>query len=102
MRDDGELEVVAAANGDEMHYDPARSDAVVYGNRTLEAVTEDRLIIAVTWRVWDIDEAELLFRVRMAGEDTLLDARGDLVLVRQTDQFDVPRAVVRPLVPVMH
>ena len=212
VRDDGELEVVAAANGDEMHYDPARSDAVVYGNRTFEAVTEDRLIIAdtkrgaiavldwrgrevveipmpaglplnadqmqagraarmaelerivegmksraaasgqelevsldhfyespelrdwpanevappidnvltdynarlwvrdyrlphqdsVTWRVWDIDEAELLFRVRMAGEDTLLDARGDLVLVRQTDQFDVPRAVVRPLVPVMH
>lgn len=212
VRDDGALEVVAAASGDEMYHSPSRSDAVVYGNRTFEAATADHLIVAdtrrggiavldwsggevvdvpmpaglplnadqvqagreariaelerivegmksraaasgqeldvsldqfhespelrdwpanevappidevltdsdarlwvrdyrlpgqdsVTWRVWDIGEAELLFRVRMAGEDKLLDARGDLVLLRRTDQFDVPRAVISPLAPVIH
>ena len=49
---------------------------------------------SVTWRVWDIDRQELLFAARMDGEDTLLDARGDLVLLRRLDEFDVPRAVV--------
>lgn len=212
VRDDGALEVVAAASGGEMYYSPSRSDAVVYGNRTFEAATADHIIVAdtrrggiavldwsggavvdipmpaglplnadqvqagreariaelerivegmksraaasgqgldasldhfyespelrdwpanemappvdevltdydarlwvrdyrlpdqdsVTWRVWDIGEAELLFRVRMAGEDKLLDARGDLVLVRRTDRFDVPRAVISPLAPVIH
>ena len=52
---------------------------------------------SVTWRVWNIDRQELLFTARMDGEDTLLDARGDLVLLRRLDEFDVPRAVVTGL-----
>ena len=49
---------------------------------------------SVTWRVWDIDRVRLLFSARMDGEDTLLDARGDFVLLRRLDALDVPRAVV--------
>lgn len=49
---------------------------------------------SVTWRVWDIDSARLLFTARIDGGDTLLDAQGDLVLLRRLDVFDVPRAVV--------
>ena len=52
---------------------------------------------SVTWRVWDIEQARLLFTARMDAEDTLLDARGDLVLLRRLDEFDVPRAVVSRL-----
>ena len=52
---------------------------------------------SVTWRVWDIDRQELLFTARMGGEDRLLDARGDLVLLRRLDEFDVPRAVITGL-----
>ena len=55
---------------------------------------------SVTWRVWDTDQAQLLFTARMDGDDTLLDARGDLVLLRRLDAFDVPRAVVIQLAPV--
>ena len=52
---------------------------------------------SVTWRVWDIDQQELLFIARMDGDDILLDARDDFVLLRQLDEFDVPRAVVTRL-----
>ncbi len=52
---------------------------------------------SVTWRVWDIDRQELLFTARIGGEEELLDARGDLVLLRRLDEFDVPRAVAVPL-----
>lgn len=52
---------------------------------------------SVTWRVWDIDQQELLFTARMDGDDILLDARDDFVLLRQLDEFDVPRAVVTRL-----
>ena len=52
---------------------------------------------SVTWRVWDIEEEQLLFIVRMDGEDTMLDARGDTVLLRRLDDFDVPRVVVSRL-----
>ena len=52
---------------------------------------------SVTWRVWDIERARLLFTARLGGEDTLLDARGDVVLLRRLDAFDVPRAVVSRL-----
>ena len=52
---------------------------------------------SVTWRVWDIEQARLLFTARMDAEDTLLDTRGDLVLLRRLDEFDVPRAVVSRL-----
>ncbi len=194
VRDDGELHVFAQAGGNEHYYGSKRSGAVVFNHRTLQAVTEDGLIIAethhgaiavldwngrevaqipmragvpvtdartvgrqvlvarwreyaerwqraarsgsvpfepgdfeespesdpdlddwpinevapgidalltdfderlwvrdyqlpdqdsVTWRVWDIDRQELLFTVRMDGEDTLLDARDDLVLLRR-------------------
>ena len=206
VQDDGELQIVAEAKGDEKHYGPKRSGSVVFGHRTFEAATEDRLVIAdtdrgaiavvdwsgtevaeipipagvrlsaaqvragrqllvsrfmelakrsaevsgrpppanwddlspswsmdwpinevappidtvltdfdarlwvrdyrlpgedsVTWRVWDTDQAQLLFTARMDGDDTLLDARGDLVLLRRLDAFDVPRAVVIQLAPV--
>ncbi|MDE2980695.1 MAG: hypothetical protein OXU74_05800 [Gemmatimonadota bacterium] len=209
VRDDGELELFAEAEGNEHYYGSKRSGAVVFNHRTLQAATEDGLIIAEThrgsiavldwngrevaqipmpagvpvpdaraagrqvlvaqwqqfaeqfdkaaasgsipfeprgfdeseesdlddwpinevapaidalltdfderlwvrdyqlpnqdsviWRVWDIDRQELLFTVRMDGEDTLLDARDDLVLLRRLDQFDVPRAVaIRLLAP---
>ena len=52
---------------------------------------------SVTWRVWDIDQQELLFTAKMNGDDILLDARDDFVLLRQLDEFDVPRAVVTRL-----
>ena len=52
---------------------------------------------SVTWRVWDIDRTRLLFTARMDGDDTLLDARGDLVLLRRLDEFGAPRAVVSQL-----
>ena len=205
VRDDGELQVFAQAEGNEHYYGSKRSGAVVFNHRTLQAATEDGLIVAEThrgtiavldwngreveqipmpagvpvpearavgrqmlvaqwkrtaerfnrfaasgsipfepgdfeestesdpdlddwpinevapaidalltdfderlwvrdyqlpnqdsviWRVWDIDRQELLFTVRMDGEDTLLDARDDLVLLRRLDEFDVPRAVV--------
>ena len=206
MQDEGELQIVARAKGNEVYYGAKRSGSVVFGHRTFEAATEDRLIIAetdrgaiavldwsggevaqipmpagvrlsaaqemgrqvlvstwerfeellkraaasgevpytpedqvgashpdlkdwpinevapaidtlltdfdgrlwardyrlpdqdsVTWRVWDIDRAQLLFTARMDGEDVLLDARGDLVLLRRVDEFDVPRAVISQL-----
>ena len=206
VQDEGELEIVARAKGDEVYYGAKRSGSVVFGHRTFEVATEDRLIIAetdrgaiavldwsggevaqipmpagvrlsaaqemgrqvlvstwerfeellkraaasgevpytpgdqvgashpdfkdwpinevappvdtlltdfdgrlwardyrlpdqdsVTWRVWDIDRAQLLFTARMDGEDVLLDARGDLVLLRRVDEFDVPRAVISQL-----
>ena len=207
MQDEGELQIVARAKGNEVYYGAKRSGSVVFGHRTFEAATEDRLIVAepdrgaiavldwsggevaeipmpagvrlseshlragrqslvstwerfaeqlrrdaaageipagladrfpvsdqyvmdwpinevapaidtlltdfdarlwardyrlpgqdsVTWRVWDIDRAQLLFTARMDGEDVLLDARGDLVLLRRVDEFDVPRAVISQL-----
>lgn len=56
---------------------------------------------SVTWRVWDIDPPQLLFTVRMDGEDRLLDAAGDLLLLRRVDALDVPRAEVRLLTAVL-
>jgi len=55
---------------------------------------------SVTWRVWDIDPPQLLFTVRMDGEDRLLDAADDLLLLRRVDALDVPRAEVRRLTAV--
>ncbi|MCY3678177.1 MAG: hypothetical protein F4Z31_18525 [Gemmatimonadetes bacterium] len=52
---------------------------------------------SVTWRVWDIDRPQPLFTVRMDGDDRLLDATGDLLLLRRVDALDVPRAEVRRL-----
>lgn len=54
---------------------------------------------SVTWRVWDIDRERLLFTVSMDGEDRLLDARGDAVLLRRLDAFDAHQVVVTPLRP---
>jgi len=53
---------------------------------------------SVTWRVWDMEPPTALFRVRLDADERLLDARGDVVLLRRTDEFDVPRAVVTPVV----
>ncbi len=50
----------------------------------------------VLWRVWDIEQEQQLFTVSMDGEDTLLDARGDLVLLRRLDAFDAHHVVVTP------
>ena len=208
VRDDGQFQIFAQAKGDEVYYGSKRSGEVVFGHQTLEAATEDHLIIAetergaiavldwsgqeiaqipmppgvsmpdhqevgrqllvsrwdgvaermkraaesgqipfepsgfdeswsshpdlkdwpinevtpaidtlltdfesrlwvrdyrlpdqdsVTWRVWDIHQQEPLFTVRFDGEDGLLDAQGDLVLLRRVDELDVPRAVITVL-----
>ncbi|WP_419860847.1 DsbA family protein [Candidatus Palauibacter sp.] len=55
---------------------------------------------SVLWRVWDIEQEQQLFAVSLDGEDTLLDARGDLVLLRRLDAFDAHHVVVTPLVTV--
>jgi hypothetical protein len=38
-----------------------------------------------------------LFQVELAADEELLDARGDVVLLRRKDDFDVPQAVVSRL-----
>ena len=53
---------------------------------------------SVTWRVWDMERLTPLFQVRLAVDEGLLDARGDVVLLRREDELDVPRAVVSRLV----
>ena len=51
VRDDGELDDLhAQAEGNEHYYGSRRSGAVVFNHRTLQAVTEDGLIIAETHR----------------------------------------------------
>ena len=53
---------------------------------------------SVTWRAWDLEPATALFRVRLDADERLLDAKGDVVLLRRTDELDVPRAVVSRVV----
>ena len=53
---------------------------------------------SVTWRVWDLERFTPLFQVKLAVDEELLDARGDVVLLRREDELDVPRAVVSRLV----
>lgn len=55
---------------------------------------------SVTWRVWDVDPPHPLFTVKMDGGARLLDAHGDLLLLRRVNALDVPRAEVRRLVDV--
>lgn len=43
---------------------------------------------SVTWRVWGLEPATALFRVRLDADERLLDATGDVVLLRRTDEFD--------------
>jgi hypothetical protein len=52
---------------------------------------------SVTWRVWDMKRFKPLFQVRLAADEELLDARGDVILLRREDELDVPRAVVSRL-----
>lgn len=54
---------------------------------------------SVTWRVWDMERFTPLFQVRLAADEELLDARGDVVLLRREDELDVPRAVISRLEP---
>ena len=54
---------------------------------------------SVTWRVWDMERFAPLFQVRLAADEELLDARGDVVLLRREDELDVPRAVASRLAP---
>lgn len=49
---------------------------------------------SVTWRVWDMERATALFRVRLDADERLLDASGDVVLLRRIDELDVPGVVV--------
>ena len=48
------------------------------------------------WGVWD--QTDELFRVEMPTGMEFMDARGDLILLRVEDAFDVPRAVVGRIV----
>ena len=52
---------------------------------------------SVTWRVWDMERFTPLFQVRLTVDEELLDATGDVVLLRREDELDVPRAVVSRL-----
>ncbi len=52
---------------------------------------------SVTWRVWDMQRFARLFQVALAVDEELLDARGNVVLLRREDEFGVPRAVVSRL-----
>ena len=54
---------------------------------------------SVTWRVWDMERFTPVFQVKLAADEELLDARGDVVLLRREDELDVPRAVVSRLEP---
>ncbi len=54
---------------------------------------------SVTWRVWDMERFTPLFQVKLAADEELLDARGDVVLLRREDELDVPRAVISRLEP---
>lgn len=53
---------------------------------------------SVTWRVWDMERFTPLLQLKLAADEELLDARGDVVLLRREDELDVPRAVVSRLV----
>ncbi len=54
---------------------------------------------SVTWRVWEMERFTPVFQVKLAADEELLDARGDVVLLRREDELDVPRAVVSRLEP---
>ncbi|WP_419935862.1 thioredoxin domain-containing protein [Candidatus Palauibacter sp.] len=54
---------------------------------------------SVIWQVWDIERARQLFTVQADGDAKLLDARGEMVLLRHKGAFDVPRIVARRIVP---
>ena len=54
---------------------------------------------SVIWRVWDMERFTPLFQVKLAADEELLDARGDVVLLRREDDLDVPRAVVSRFEP---
>ncbi len=54
---------------------------------------------SVTWQVWDIDRSRRLFTVQTDGDAKLLDAKGEMVLIRREDAFDVPRIITRRIVP---
>ena len=56
---------------------------------------------SVTWRVWDMERFTPLFQEKLATDDELLDARGNVVLLRREDELDVPRAVVSRLEPAV-
>ena len=52
---------------------------------------------SVTWRVWDMERFTPLFQVKLAVDEEMLDARGEVILLRREDELDVPRAVVSRL-----
>ena len=53
---------------------------------------------SVIWKTWDIERQHQLFTLRTAGDAQLLDAKGELVLLRGEDALGVPRVFVRPMV----
>ena len=44
---------------------------------------------SVTWRVWDMERFTPLFQVKLAADEELLDARGNVALLRREDELDV-------------
>lgn len=54
---------------------------------------------SVNWRVWDMERFTPVFQVKLAADEELLDARGDVVLLRREDELDIPHAVVSRLEP---
>ena len=51
----------------------------------------------VRWQVWEINEGDIEAIVEVPASHTVLDAIGDRVLIRTTDDLDVTSAVVRRL-----
>ena len=52
------------------------------------------------WQRWRPGEDGLDALIRLPADHTLLDALGNRVLLRTTDEFDVPQAIVATLRPV--
>ncbi len=92
VRDDGELDIVAEATGDEVYFGSRRSGGVVFGHQTLEAATEDYLIIAETSRgaigVLDWSGREVA-QIPMSAGVRVPDfkARGRQVLLARWQEF---------------
>lgn len=54
--------------------------------------------VSEQWLVWDISAPRLLFTVTLPNGEGLLDAAGDRVLVRTSDEFDVDYLLVKEIV----
>ena len=105
-QDAGELQIVARAKGDEAYYGAKRSGSVVFGHRTFEAATEDRLIIAETdrgaiavldWSGREVAEIPMPAGVRLPAAQVV----GRQLLVSRWERFEelLKRAAASGRVP---